>query len=52
MRMDTWSPTRRLRRTEDILKLRRSLRVGDQVSIRIYRDGEYLDLTMEMMADN
>ena len=38
--------------TEDILKLRRSFHVGDLVSIRIYRNGEYLDLTMEMMKDN
>ena len=38
-------------RTEDILALRRGLHVGDQVSIRIYRDGEYLDLTMEMLAE-
>ncbi len=40
-----------VQRTEDILALRRDLHVGDAVSIRVYRDGEYLDLTMEMMAE-
>lgn len=40
-----------VRRTEEILALRRDLHVGDQVPIRVYRDGEYLDLTMEMMAE-
>lgn len=38
-------------RTEDILALRRELHVGDLVIIRVYRNGEYLDLTMEMMAE-
>lgn len=36
--------------TEQILAIRRDLMVGDQVPIRVYRDGEYLDLTMDMMA--
>lgn len=36
--------------TQEILRLRRELCVGDQVPIRVYRDGEYLDLTMVMMA--
>jgi len=40
-----------VQRTEDILALRRDLHVGDEVPIRVYRDGEYLDLTMEMMAE-
>lgn len=38
--------------TEDVLKLRRDFHVGDLVSIRVCRNGEYLDLTMEMMEDN
>lgn len=37
-------------RTEDVLAIRRELHVGDKVPIRIWRDGEYLDLTIEMMA--
>ena len=37
--------------TEDILALRRDLRVGDQVPVRVFRDGEYLELTMTMMAE-
>jgi len=36
--------------TEQILAIRRGLRVGDQVPVRIYRDGAYLELTMTMMA--
>ena len=35
--------------TEDILALRRDLYVGDLVSIRVWRNGIYLDLTLEMM---
>ena len=35
---------------DQILAIRRSLHVGDEVIIRVYRDGEYLDLTMIMMA--
>lgn len=38
--------------TEEILVIRRTLYVGDEVVIRVYRDGEYLDLTMTMMAEN
>lgn len=41
----------RVTSTEQILAIRRNLLVGDQVPIRIYRDGEYLDLMMEMMAE-
>ena len=37
--------------TEEILALRRDLRVGDKVPIRVCREGEYLDLTMTMMAE-
>ena len=37
--------------TAEILALRRELRVGDLVPVRVWRNGEYLDLTMEMMAD-
>ena len=37
--------------TEEILALRRELRVGDEVPIQICRDGTYLDLTMTMMAE-
>ena len=37
--------------TEEILAIRRDLYVGDEVAIRVYRDGEYLDLTMTMMAE-
>ena len=37
--------------TEEILALRRELRVGDQVPVRVCRDGAYLDLTMTMMAE-
>lgn len=36
--------------TEEILAIRRTLYVGDQVTIRVWRDGQYLDLLMEMMA--
>ena len=37
--------------TSEILAIRRELHVGDLVPVRIWRDGEYLDLTMEMMAE-
>ena len=37
--------------TSEILVLRRELRIGDLVPVRIWRNGEYLDLTMEMMAE-
>jgi len=36
---------------QQILNLRRSLHVGEEVTIRIFRDGEYLDLVMTMMAE-
>lgn len=36
--------------TSEILTLRRDMQVGDLVPVRIWRNGEYLDLTMEMMA--
>ena len=39
-------------RTEQILTIRRDLHVGDEVSIRVCRDGEYLELTMVMMAES
>lgn len=40
----------RVYRTEDILHLRRNLSVGDNILVRIWRDGEYLDLKMTMRA--
>ena len=36
--------------TEQILSIRRSLFVGDEVDIRIYRNGEFLDFVMVMAA--
>lgn len=36
--------------TSEILAIRCELQVGDLVPVRIWRNGEYLDLTMEMMA--
>ncbi len=41
----------RVTSTEEILVIRRSLFVGDEVEIRVYRDGEYLDLVMVMAAE-
>ena len=38
--------------TEQLLAIRRTLYVGDEAVIRVYRDGEYLDLPMTMMAAN
>ena len=35
---------------DEIYAQRHKLSVGDKVSIRVFRDGEYLDLTMVMMA--
>lgn len=35
---------------EQILAIRRELHVGDEVVIRVYRDGAYLDLTMVLQA--
>ena len=28
------------------------LRVGDEVAVRVYREGEYLEMTMIMMAES
>lgn len=39
-------------RMEDILAIRHTLFVGDQVPVRICRDREYLDLIMEMQAES
>lgn len=39
-----------IRSTDDIYAERIKLSVGDVVTIRVYRNGEYLDLTMTMMA--
>ena len=36
---------------EQLLSIRRELRVGDEVAVRVYRDGSYLDTTMIMMAE-
>ena len=41
----------RVTSTEQILAIRRDLSVWDQVPIRVYRNGEYLDLMMDMMAE-
>ena len=41
----------KVNRTEDVLAIRRSLSVGDQVPVLLWRDGEYLELTMEMMEN-
>ncbi len=38
-------------RVEQIYAQRQLLSVGDMVNIRVFRNGEYLDLTMEMMAE-
>lgn len=38
-------------RIEQIYAERHTLSVGDVVIIRVFRDGEYLDLSMEMMAE-
>ena len=35
---------------DDVYAQRHKLSVGDKVSIRVFRNGEYLDLTMIMMA--
>ena len=35
---------------DEVYAQRHKLSVGDKVSIRVFRDGEYLDLTMVMMA--
>ena len=36
---------------DQLLSLRRELYVGDEVPVRVYRDGEYLEFTMIMMAE-
>lgn len=36
---------------QQVLNIRRDLRVGDEVPMRLYRDGEYLEKTMIMMAE-
>lgn len=36
---------------EQLLHIRRTLRVGDEVAVRVYRDGTYVDTTMIMMAE-
>lgn len=41
----------RVRRVDDIYAERLKLSVGDLVVIRVYRNGEYLDLTMTMMVE-
>lgn len=38
--------------TEQILAIRRELFVGDEVAVRVYRNGRYLDLTMIMAAES
>lgn len=37
---------------QQLLNIRRSLRVGDEVAVRVYREGEYLEMTMIMMAES
>lgn len=37
---------------QQLLSLRRELRVGDEVAVRVYREGEYLEMTMIMMAES
>jgi len=36
---------------QQILNIRRDLHVGDEVPVRIFRDGEFLELVMTMMSD-
>ncbi len=36
---------------QQILNIRRDLHVGDEVPVRIFRDGEYLEIIMTMMAE-
>ena len=36
---------------QQLLNLRRDLRVGDEVPVQVWRDGAYLDFTMIMMAE-
>lgn len=37
---------------QQLMNIRRGLRVGDEVSVRVFRGGEYLELTMIMMAES
>ncbi len=37
---------------QQLLNIRRDLRVGDEVAVRVYREGEYLEMTMIMMAES
>ena len=37
---------------QEILNLRRELYVGDETPIRVFRDGEYLDIILIMMAES
>ena len=37
---------------QQLLNIRRGLRVGDEVAVRVYREGEYLEMTMIMMAES
>lgn len=37
---------------QQLMNIRRGLRVGDEVSVRVFREGEYLELTMIMMAES
>lgn len=39
-----------VRRIEEVLVLRRELRVGDEVPVTIFRDGQYIDVSLELMA--
>lgn len=36
---------------EQLLNIRRDLEVGDEVTVRVYRDGAYVNTTMIMMAE-
>lgn len=36
---------------QQLLNIRRDLRVGDAVAVRVFRDGKYVDVTMIMMAE-
>lgn len=42
----------RVGRTEDVLAIRRGLSVGDWVPILLWRDGAYLELSMEMRSES
>ena len=37
---------------QQLMSIRRGLRVGDEVAVRVFRGGEYLELTMIMMAES